>query len=69
VFGAVSKLIEPNSRAASVIGDSFFETSNLQGLWQSLIDHFEGNTFSGLYDLYEQLFQTPSEVDDVVFWV
>jgi predicted aspartyl protease len=69
VFGAVSKLIEPNSRAASVIGDSFFETSNIQGLWQSLIDHFEGNTFSGLYDLYEQLFQTPSEVDDVVFWV
>ena len=69
VFGAISNLIEPNSRAASVIGDRFFENSNLQGLWKSLLDHFEGNTFAGLYELYAQLFATPSETDDVIFWL
>jgi len=66
VFGAISNLIEPNSRAASVIGDRFFENSNFQGLWKSLLDYFEDNTFAGLYELYAQLFATPSETDDVI---
>ena len=43
VFGAISNLIEPSSRAVSVTGDRFFENSNIQSLWRSLIEHFEDN--------------------------